>query len=121
MGGPRYAKVWERLAAFVIDVVLIGVVTSPLMLLGHIPVPQQSPESAITLEYFVSSADTRQRVDSILQSIRVFVALGYFWLLTGMWGRTVGKLALGIQVVDRGGGPPGLGRTGLREVLPRYA
>jgi uncharacterized RDD family membrane protein YckC len=41
----------------------------------------------------------------------------YWWLLTGLRGQTLGKMALGIQVVNREGNVPGLGRAFLREVV----
>jgi uncharacterized RDD family membrane protein YckC len=38
----------------------------------------------------------------------------YFPLCEGIWGRTVGKLAAGLYVVDKHGNPPGLWRAFLR-------
>jgi uncharacterized RDD family membrane protein YckC len=41
----------------------------------------------------------------------------YFVVLTGQRGRTLGKMALRIQVVDEAGQAPGLKRALLRETL----
>jgi uncharacterized RDD family membrane protein YckC len=37
--------------------------------------------------------------------------------MTGLKGQTVGKMAVGIKVVNRQGNMPGLGRAALREVV----
>lgn len=49
--------------------------------------------------------------------INGFLPLLYWWLLTGLKGQTLGKMALGIKVVDKQGNIPGLGRAVLREIL----
>ncbi len=41
----------------------------------------------------------------------------YYWLFTGLKGQTLGKMALGIKVVNAAGSVPGLGCAALREVL----
>lgn len=40
----------------------------------------------------------------------------YYWLFTGLKGQTLGKMAVGIKVVDAAGSVPGLGPAALREV-----
>jgi uncharacterized RDD family membrane protein YckC len=40
----------------------------------------------------------------------------YFPICEGIWGRTVGKLAAGLYVVDKKGNPPGLWRASLRTI-----
>jgi len=49
-----------------------------------------------------------------------FIALSvfwlYYWLFTGLKGRTLGKMAVGIKVVNGAGSVPGLGRAALREI-----
>ena len=40
----------------------------------------------------------------------------YYWLFTGLKGQTLGKMAVGIKVVNAAGSVPGLGRAALREV-----
>ena len=41
----------------------------------------------------------------------------YFWLLTGLKGQTVGKMAVGIKVINRDGSLPGLVNAALREII----
>ena len=41
----------------------------------------------------------------------------YYWLLTGLRGQTLGKMAVGIRVVNNRGTKPGLARAALRESL----
>ena len=41
----------------------------------------------------------------------------YSWLLTGLRGQTLGKIGLGIRVMRREGGRPGMGRSALRELV----
>lgn len=50
--------------------------------------------------------------------VYVLVVLGYYTLLEGSGGQTLGKMLLGIQVIREGtGGSPGLGRALIRTLL----
>jgi uncharacterized RDD family membrane protein YckC len=40
----------------------------------------------------------------------------YYWLFTGLKGQTLGKMAVGIKVVNAAGYVPGLGCAALREI-----
>ncbi len=40
----------------------------------------------------------------------------YYWLFTGLKGQTLGKMAVGIKVVNAAGSVPGLGHAALREI-----
>lgn len=40
----------------------------------------------------------------------------YHWLFIGLKGQTLGKMAVGIKVVNAAGSVPGLGRAALREI-----
>jgi uncharacterized RDD family membrane protein YckC len=52
-------------------------------------------------------------------AIALFFALLYEWLMVGLLGATLGKLALGIKVVNRStGGRIGLGRSFVRAGIP---
>ena len=44
----------------------------------------------------------------------------YYVVLTGTRGQTLGKMALGIKVVNRNGDVPGLGYAALREVVGKF-
>jgi len=41
----------------------------------------------------------------------------YYWLFIGLKGQTLGKMAVGIKVVNAQGEKPGLGLAALREIL----
>lgn len=86
--GPR-AGFWRRFGAYLLDGILLNVVFIPL----SIVLPQAV--------YFV---------------IAVLLGIAYFALLEGgPKGQTVGKMALGIRVIDlTRGGPIGYGRAIVR-------
>ncbi|MFI6662672.1 RDD family protein [Streptomyces sp. NPDC050523] len=49
----------------------------------------------------------------------VLVGLLYEWLMVGMTGRTLGKMAVGLRVVNvETGGKPGLGKSFVRWIIP---
>jgi uncharacterized RDD family membrane protein YckC len=53
----------------------------------------------------------------VLGSLLFFVVLWlYYWLFTGLKGQTLGKMAVGIKVVNAAGSVPGLGCAALREI-----
>ena len=52
--------------------------------------------------------------------IDVFVFFGYFVLLTGIFGRTLGKWVAGIRVVDSDGNTPGVALAIPREMAGRF-
>jgi uncharacterized RDD family membrane protein YckC len=90
----RIARAWRRLAAFFIDVVVVGTVLALLrwVVLGSLP-------------YMAI----------------VVLPLGYFWLITSKRrGKTVGKLALGIEVVTTNFEEPSLLTVFLREVVDKF-
>ena len=49
--------------------------------------------------------------------VALLLPWAYYVILTGIRGQTVGKMALGIKVVDVNGNIPGLGRAALREIV----
>lgn len=53
-------------------------------------------------------------------AIDVFVFFGYFVLLTGIFGRTLGKWVAGIRVVDSDGNTPGVALAIPREMAGRF-
>ncbi|HEY88006.1 MAG TPA: hypothetical protein G4O06_08310 [Dehalococcoidia bacterium] len=46
----------------------------------------------------------------------IFLAWLYHWLFTGLKGQTLGKMVVGIKVINAQGNRPGLGYAALREV-----
>jgi uncharacterized RDD family membrane protein YckC len=47
----------------------------------------------------------------------MLLALGYYVVLEGAWGATIGKRAVGIRVVSEDGEPIGLGASFVRNIL----
>ncbi len=54
---------------------------------------------------------------TVLGWVIILSAVGYYVICEGLWGRTVGKLAAGLIIVDQMGRPPGIGRAILRTLL----
>jgi uncharacterized RDD family membrane protein YckC len=44
----------------------------------------------------------------------------YLWLMIGLRGQTLGKMVVGIRVVDARGEIPDLGRAALREIVGKW-
>ncbi len=49
--------------------------------------------------------------------VYIFFGLLYHWLFIGLRGQTIGKMAVGIKVINDSGSPPGLGPAALREII----
>ena len=85
--GPR-AGFWRRFVASFVDGVILGVA------------------------YFVVAAITNENAASV---VNLLLSLGYYTYFEGSSGQTLGKQALGIRVVDLGGGGSiGYGRAFIR-------
>ena len=137
LGTPRYAKFWERLAAGAIDLAVVTVFILALTMIGNLlttVVPNKAtlilrgggetgPITTEDLERLRHELGLdapwymRRGFYRVLGIVAVVGIATYYWLPTGKWGQTLGKLALRIQVVDSQGAASGLGRAALREVL----
>jgi hypothetical protein len=107
---PVLASPWERLAASVLDwIIIFGVATlafiSPLLQIWH-------QLDAVATHYAdPNSPDAQAAIDGILRNpsnehallfwfLAMFgIALAYYWLQHAFWGATIGKRALGTRVV----------------------
>ncbi|MFC1935485.1 RDD family protein [Chloroflexota bacterium] len=100
----RYASFWLRLVAFSIDSFVLFIVYLALSVLRIIGEFWQLAGGG-TLPVFVASA-------------LIFLTPSlYYWLLTGLRGQTLGKMVVGIRVVNNQGNKPGLVRAALRESI----
>ncbi len=90
----NFAGFWIRLAGALIDGVVISVISFLVLVI-----------------YYALSS----RFSYFLLAL-IFSWL-YYWLLIGLKGQTLGKMAVGIKVVDAKGSLPGLGTAALREIL----
>jgi len=92
---------WIRFGAAIIDSVVVWAISS-------------------VLSYFLLADIVGYRF-SLLASIFWFpIPWLYYWLFTGLKGQTLGKMAVGIKVVNAEGYMPGLGTAALREVLGKF-
>jgi uncharacterized RDD family membrane protein YckC len=96
-GPGTLAGFWRRLAALLIDVILVSIVAAPFGITvyigaGRLPV-KYNPASPV--------------LDFV-----------YSWLMIGLAnGRTVGCMALGVRVASPDGAPLGLGRAAARQAM----
>ena len=101
------ASRWRRLIAFVIDAVILTLVTGALWgrLLASFASRLGNAMSADPDRPGARSAVGRVFSHTIGPYVMVLVltiilAVLYYWLLTGYWGTTIGKRALGLWVVS---------------------
>lgn len=92
----EYAGRLHRFLAFVIDIIIIGVVTAVLGAVGIINLGDPSA------------------TDQVVEAV---ISFGYYILLTAAFGATLGKMALGMTVVDENGQRAGFFKVLLRETI----
>lgn len=128
--GPRPlepAQWWRRLLGFVIDAVILTLVTGALWgrLLAGFASRIGSEQAAHPHPATPAAQDAFDRVLTqtapdylIVLSFTICVAVCYFWLLPGYFGATIGNRSLGTRVVRAGNaGQVGLPQTLLRAVV----
>lgn len=107
---PDYAGFWQRFAAFVIDWLIVSVISVPLIVL------------VFGAQYF--SLEPATRAWDLVTTLVVGAAIIAFWRYCGA---TPGKIAMDIKIVDaKSGGPPSTARLVVRflcyflSALPLY-
>lgn len=90
----EYMGFWIRVAAAIIDYLVIMAASS---LFSLIPQVGAFPFQMGAFPFFI-------------------VFWLYHWLFIGLKGQTLGKMAVGIKVINAAGSVPGLGRAALREI-----
>jgi len=83
---------WIRFAAWVIDFIIVAVVS---LILTRLP-------------YWGGSV------------LSFLLSWLYYWLFIGLKGQTPGKMAFGVKVVNARGEVPGLGYAALREIIGKF-
>ncbi|KOG34067.1 RDD family protein [Streptomyces resistomycificus] len=121
--GPAVASMGRRLGARLIDMVILSVIYigfSFAGIAGSIGAAQDCDPNAADYESCINDAS-----GSIAASMgAVFGALAiagllYEWLMTGLAGATLGKMAVGIRVAKADTGQkPGLGSAFIRWIIP---
>jgi len=108
---PALAALWERLAASILDWIIIlavpiGIFISPLLRIWREleAVASSSPDLSSPAAQAALNGITRDpaNLSTLLHYwLAVFaLALAYYWILHTIWGATVGKRALGMRVVS---------------------
>jgi uncharacterized RDD family membrane protein YckC len=97
--GVEFASYGSRIVAYIIDVIVLGLVTGILAFLAVL----------------FGGGDTSNILSTILIGVVVIVSIGYFPFFWQRDGKTPGMQTFGIRVVrDRDGGPLGWGAAILR-------
>jgi len=97
----EYASRLQRFIAFIIDVIILLVIFGILSGIG-------------VIEF--SFSEEANTTDALIQAI---IVVAYYVILTVAFGATLGKMAMGMKVVDRDGNKAGVGPVLVREVIAR--
>ena len=105
---PRYAGLWPRFLALVVDFLLFCAAFFPITRM-------------VKGVWLMSPSDHRWSsglfiMDPLCIVFLVVICL-YFVLLEGIVGATLGKWVLGLRVIQEDGGKPGLAKSLFRNVL----
>jgi uncharacterized RDD family membrane protein YckC len=108
---PALAEWWQRLLARLIDGLVVSALLSPLWIASFLPLWDRLLKLARESQYASPAAQAALNqaathvVSSMFGTILLLVVVtgvvtfGYDWLQHGLWGRTLGKRALGTRVV----------------------
>ncbi|MFD7296609.1 RDD family protein [Streptomyces sp. NPDC059897] len=119
-GAP--ASMGRRLGARLIDSVLIGIIASILTfagIIGSVSSVQDCDPAAADYSTCVNDASSNAVGASFAVMGAIYLlAFLYEWLMVGTVGATLGKMAVGIRVVNaETGGKPGLGGALVRYLI----
>ena len=98
---PAYASGELRVIAWLVDIFVMGAIV--------VAIAFWSTGTGI--------ADRNESLDIAPGLLLMSSPWLYYWLLTGLRGQTLGKMLMGIVVVDKQGRLPGIGRAAVRELL----
>ena len=98
----NYASRWARFFAWVIDIIVLVIITGILAAVGIVDFERTND---ITTS------------DGVISAV---IVLAYFVVLTVAFGATLGKMALGMRVVGADGGKAGTGAILVREIIIRF-
>lgn len=110
---PRYAGFWRRVAAYLLDYVLLGAVLTVISVLWFYP----RIAAALPLDENATLEETMPLFRLVLQlaAIELVVYWLYYSLMeSSRLQATIGKIAMGIQVTDAGGKRISFGRASFR-------
>ncbi|MHC5907869.1 RDD family protein [Streptomyces sp. S6] len=123
--GPQVASMGLRLGARIIDGIVIGLVYSAFSIAGIAGSMSSVNDCDANAPSAVYEACLNDAVSSsfsrvgALMGVLMVVSFLYEWLMTGLTGATLGKLAVGLRVVKaETGEKPGLGAAFIRWIIP---
>ena len=122
-GGPQVASMGRRFGARLIDGAIIGVVYFALAFAGIAgaanSVQDCDPNAAdYTTCVNNAGADFAAKFGAVFGALALLSFL-YEWLMVGLVGATLGKMAVGLRVVKADSGQkPGLGSSFIRWIIP---
>lgn len=115
--GPsvRVAGFWRRALAGVIDALILFVVFALLHVFASLALSHPLPRlTQLGPDYLLDVAVNGDALAVAGLSLLGVLGFLYFFIFHALKGRTVGKQALGLRVIDAYGQRPSLGRTLLR-------
>ena len=124
---PRLAEPWRRLVGWIVDGLIISIVGAALWI--PLAISFANRVSDVTSTYPNSNAPGAQAAYNhvitetagsfVLVLVATFcISIGYYWLLTGVWGTTIGKRLVGTWVVTSSGwAKVGMGAALIRAVV----
>ena len=92
--GTEGDVIWRRVVAIIIDIVVIGIVSSA-----------------------ITGILSQIRLAALGSLIGLVLGFGYYIYLEGTYGQTIGKMALDIVVVTEDGDPIDFGPAAIRSLL----
>lgn len=109
----RYAGFWIRVGAKLIDGILLSIVNGVIAMFffGSIFSIMMDPAAVQRLEQDPQALMALMAPFAAFAAVSFLMQIAYNALLTGMWGGTLGKLAVGIKVVVADGSPISMGRA----------
>ncbi|MER5647804.1 RDD family protein [Streptosporangium sp. NPDC002524] len=104
-GGIRLGGRWRRLFAGILDLLVIGIISSPFTYRTVSTVTGAESGLSVQVPY----------AETLLVAVIGFL---YSWLLTAFWhGQTLGKRIFRLRVADISGHKAGVGQIALRELI----
>ncbi|EGX55313.1 hypothetical protein SZN_33521 [Streptomyces zinciresistens K42] len=122
-GAPRVASMGRRFGARLIDGVAFGIIYTVLVVIGvagSFNAAKDCDPSAADYNTCINDASSGI-MNSVFSMIMIFALIGllYEWLMVGLVGATLGKMAVGLRVVKADTGQkPGMGSAFIRWIIP---
>ncbi|MDT0461805.1 RDD family protein [Streptomyces gibsoniae] len=120
---PRVASMGRRFGARLIDGAVFAVIYGVLAVVGvagAVGEAKNCDPNAVDYNTCINNAgsDFAAKFGAII-GVLAIIGLLYEWLMVGLVGRTLGKMAVGLHVVNaETGGKPGLGKSFIRWIIP---